>query len=289
MLLNAFADHLDELARRTWFNVTEAKRLGMRMGEVTITEANLLSIAQFIATTGLSAELVPTKADEAVTGADFEIWFDIGGAVLGYTFQAKVLMVGSRTFSYPGIGKKDKTGTEQSELLEHQAIAVGAFPFHVLFNGWDAGLAGAPTLPSGWPARHFGCAAIATPEVRRIRSSRSTRRPVKAGHFLPSSFPWSHLFRLASSTAPSAPGGSTAIGDTGAGGSRGAGHEILPGDPVDIEALAQLARQLMVGHHHDFGSATNLPEYVRQTLEGEPGSVEQGQYAPKFAIVIRRG
>lgn len=70
-------------------------------------------------------------------------------------------------------------------------------------------------------------------------------------------------------------------------GGKGAGHGILPDDMIDIEALSHLAGQLMVGHH-DFGFASRLPAYVRQTLEGEPGSVE-GQYAPKFAIVIRRG
>lgn len=93
--LNALADHLDELARRTWHKLTEAKRLGMRMGEVAITEANLLAIAQFVAATGLSAELVPTKGNESVTGVDFEIWFDLRGTILGYTFQAKVLTVGA--------------------------------------------------------------------------------------------------------------------------------------------------------------------------------------------------
>lgn len=281
ILLNAFADHLDELSRRTWHNLTEAKRLGMRMGEVTITEANLLSIAQFVALTGLSAELVPTKGDESTTGADFEIWFDVGGTILGYTIQAKVLTVGARTFTYREIGKTDGSGTEQAELLVQHAHSVGAFPFHVLFNGWPAGLLGAPTLPTKWSTEHFGCSAIATPEVLRIRRSWPTQRTRKAEHFLPSSVPWSELFR--SSRGKSGTPSGDGYGDP----NTDCGRTGIRGTEIDLEALAERARALM-GGQYEFGYADQLPHYVSRALDGQPFVGDAGQYLPRFVFLIRQ-
>lgn len=291
MTLNALADHLDELARQTWYNLTHARRLGIRMGEVTITEANLLSIAKFVEVTGLRGDLVPTKANEAVTGTDFEIWMDIGGVVLGYTIQAKVMAVNNASFSYREIGKTDKAGTEQAALLEHHAITVGAFPFYVLFNGWSHGSAGEPTLPSHWPAEHLGCVAVAAPEVRRIRNRWPTMRTCKANDFLPSSIPWSELFRLPSRDGHVDGGSGTRRGDW-----MYEGSAALRGD--DLTGLAEQARERM-GGQRDFGGADRLPDYVLRAFRTEEDVAEQAtrlrssdllmpeQHVPQFAIVIR--
>ena len=282
----SFADYLDELARQTWFNMVEARRLGMRMGEVTLTEQNLLAMARFVRSTGLLATVVPTRPDESTTGADFEIWFRAQGRVVGYTIQAKVLKVKGGYYAYPEIGKTDKRGIEQAELLEKHAMRVGAFPFHLLLNGWTLGSDDEPTLPAFAPAEHFGCTVIATPRMRTIR--RHWPRPtLQARHFLPESWPWSMLFRGGVGAHAHLVCACACACDVDlcrcAGRVSRAGTECL--GQVDVEALRGMAYELS-NQDDRFGKAKYLPDYVLRALEGESPDTGPGDYVPHFILVV---
>jgi hypothetical protein len=110
MDLTQLTDLMDELARQTWFNLKTARRLSMRMGEVTVTEVNPLAMSRLLDAQGIPAELIPTRADESTTGVDFEIWLDVNGArFFGYSIQAKIVAVRGNKFSYPQLSHHDRT------------------------------------------------------------------------------------------------------------------------------------------------------------------------------------
>ena len=231
MRLDDLTDLMDSLARQTWFNLTTSRRLEMRMGEVTVSEVNLLAMSQLLAANGLPVELVATRSDEATTGVDFEIWLvHQNMRFFGYSIQAKIIDVRKDKFTYPKLGHRDTSGTFQYDLLEAHALAVGSHPVHVFYNGWAAAPS-EPPVPAGPPREHFGCAALMTSVVRDIRKATTkpfgsgTRASVQASDYLPLAIPWSDLFRVpeiyASASSPDEPSdidGGLSDGGTGNGG-----------------------------------------------------------------------
>jgi hypothetical protein len=304
---------MDELSRQTWFNLTEARRLKMRMGEVTITEINLLAIRQLIELSKLKVEIVPTRADESKTGADFEIWLDFKGKrFFGYAVQAKVVGVREDKYTYAHLGHKaGSPKVFQYDLLEAHAKDVNAHAVHVFFNGWALPSTGAPALPPGPDAELFGCAALMTSVVREIRAVKKRGgASVVASDYLDRAVPWSELFRTSQprSRPSSLPIGSRsragAVSPTGGNGDDG--NDVLNGPRLDprppgpeptvpielgargIGALERRARELG-GELHETRRATKLPDYVTESRGLPREDLGTESYLPTFAIVIRIG
>ncbi|MET4782409.1 DUF6615 family protein [Glaciihabitans sp. UYNi722] len=299
MRLNDLTNLMDELSHQTWFNLTAARRLNMRMGEVTITEVNLLAIARLIDRTGVNVELIATRSDEKTTGTDFEIWVKLrSGRVLGFAVQAKIIYVHDGKYEYSSLGHGNKNGA-QMKLLEAHAARRGAQPVHVFFNGWDTSDSKAPPTPRGKSAELYGCAAIMTPVVRRVRTGIGYRKGVnRAAPYLKVSIPWSELFLIPDVPADADGGDSGSDGDAQVRGG-GPGGEELPasGDtplrPIDFtdrdfDALEARLSQLR-GDDSEPRRAAELPSYITR-FRGVPREQitddDDNFDAPPFALLI---
>ena len=131
MRLDLLTDLMDELSRETWFNLASARDLEMRMGEVTITEVNLLAIERLNERSRLNIKLIPTRPDENRTGVDFEIWLrNRRGRILGFSIQAKVVYVREWSYQYKELGHRNRHGL-QYDLLEQHARRKKSYPFHL--------------------------------------------------------------------------------------------------------------------------------------------------------------
>lgn len=295
MDLTQLTDLMDELSRQTWFNLTTARRLKMRMGEVTATEINLLAMSRLLEEQNIPAELIPTRADEATTGVDFEIWLDVGGQrFFGYAIQAKILTVRKDKFTFPQLSHHDGMGSFQYQLLEKHAQATGSRPVHLFYNGWESGTVGAPPLPSVPSTDHFGCAAVMTSAVRRIRMATTknhtsgSRASVKASDYLDQAMPWSDLFRL-----PGVPNSITP------------GPAASPSSPQSSSAPSGDSPRRSVGltlsevdaleHHIDEISgeggvvprrALKLPDYVVRARGLHRSQLSRARDLPLYALVI---
>ena len=94
---------LDHLARATWTDIADGRQLGLGMGEVGITDRNMLVLRRE------HPSLLIHKHgpyEEVRTGADWEWWLGTPGGWICLVFQAKVLDANGR---YPGITKPQST------------------------------------------------------------------------------------------------------------------------------------------------------------------------------------
>lgn len=302
---------MDELAELTWFKLVEARRLTMRMGEVSITDHNLLALQQFASAAGSDVRLVHAH-DEATSGADFEIWLvdHAGKPFWAYSIQAKVGGWVGATYKYRAIGHKVGPAAQHDLLIRHAATA-GSRPFHLLYNGWDPKDPDAPILPKR-DQRKLGCAAVSTHEVARIR--RAKRPSLKAADYLPKSFPWSELLTKFSPppsppvkpTPPTPPPGGSAAqpphnGDTGPGApGDGMPHSSGPSDgngpslSRQADAGLEIVRSVLADVEGESASPLRrpsvLPDYVRRALDGPRNQVPRPRsdevWLPEFALVI---
>ncbi|ROQ16229.1 hypothetical protein EDF23_102449 [Curtobacterium sp. PhB128] len=311
MKVQALAQVMDELAELTWFKLVEARRLTMRMGEVSITDHNLLALQQFASAAGSDVRLVHAH-DEATSGADFEIWLvdRAGRPVWAYSIQAKVGGWVGATYKYRSIGHKVGPAAQHDLLLRHAATN-GTRPFHLLYNGWDPSDTDAPIPPTP-DQRKLGCAAVSTHEVARIR--RLSRPSLKAVDYLPKSFPWSELLTRLSPPAPppvkptppiSPSGGSGAqpplgggagpgTNGNGAQGGSGPSDGDSPSLPAQADAGLDIVRPVLADVEGESASPLRrpsaLPEYVLRGLDGPrtqvPRKRSEDVWLPEFALVV---
>ncbi|WP_445444646.1 DUF6615 family protein [Clavibacter sp. km3a] len=284
---------MDDLAEQTWFNLREARRLGMTMGEVTITDTVLLSLARMIDSSSLSLEIVPTQSNENTTGADFEIWIHASGSrFLGMSFQAKVLKHEAGTFKYPMLSHK-VAGVHQYDILLAHSLATNTIPYHLFYNGWEQPDANAPVLPAQWKRETFGCAAVPTSQVQQIRNtSRGAtyaipRMSITAQDYLTTSVPWSELFQAQGSRA-GAPGSTPITGGKAASGTSSAakapGQAIKrPGELIDrmINRHADLSPQ-----NSSQAGAYELPNYILSAKGKTLSNLPDDPKLPRFAAII---
>ena len=311
MRLDDLTDLMDELSRQTWFNLTMARQLDMRMGEVTISETNLLALARLIEDKGLPVELIATRADESTTGVDFEIWLVARNArFFGYSIQAKVIDVRNAKFTYPKLGHK-AGATYQYELLETHALDVGSHPVHLFYNGWANRSPGAPGFPAGFDTELFGCAAVMTSVVHDVRDATTkphggtTRASVQAADYLSTAVPWSELFKRldppARAPKPSGPSDGTDVVLSSLPPYRdGAGGVLVtpgpsgpPRRPIDVNGrdLNALEKRLAVlsGEHFEPRRPSKLPDYVTQARGKARKQLPKNSDLPLFALVIEVG
>jgi hypothetical protein len=286
---------MDRLAVTTWWSLVDAHDLNMDWGEVTATHTNLLAIARLARESGLSLQIERiTQARERSLGADWEFWLQLqAGEALGYSIQAKRVYEQGGSLQYSELGHRGERSTErQYDTLIRHAEAQGAHPFHVFYNGWP--LNGASVSFADTRADvFFGCAAVSSYEVRRVRNTYFRRGANRVDRYAGISMPWSDLFRV-----QRIPPGS---GDGRAGGGGGnsgpfATPQSGPGPTARLRpaAMSRAGLEALSNRLANHSAAKQpvlrdgLPDYIlKAPLLAAQGDLPARPELPQFAIVAK--
>jgi hypothetical protein len=269
----ALRSTLDKLARTTWTDIADGRRLGVRMGEISITDRNMLALRRE------HPSLIVHKhsaSEEVRTGADWEWWLRISGAWICLVFQAKVLHANGR---YAGITKGLADGKPQVGLLlrsclrRSERLRGTVWPLYCFYNSWQGGWPEGiqrydgpqQYAPSREELQLYGCAAANAWSVRQILIDRgySHRRTLRDS-YLPVSRPWSMIF-----AEPTADGPRQILSALS---SWMPGQKQLapsPSDDADETELGQSRQRDNLAIYHNPGLIRQPPEYVLDLLAGE--------------------
>jgi hypothetical protein len=200
---------LDKLARTTWMDIADGRRLGVGMGEVGITDRNMLALRREHPSVLIRKHTGP---EEVQTGADWEWWLHISDGWICLVFQAKLLNIDGR---YAGITKGQAEGKSQVDLLlrsclmRSERLHGAVWPLYCFYNSWRGGWPedvprqDGTSIPAEEELQLYGCAVANAWNVRQILASRyySNRRTLRDS-YLPLSRPWSKIFPQPADSAP---------------------------------------------------------------------------------------
>jgi hypothetical protein len=187
--LRRLRSDLNRLSKDTWGRLLAAEESHISFGETTITDVNLLWLKQ----RNPALELRQfNQNEEQETGADWAWW--IGSDPLGWVgmhFQAKRSRINA-DYSLPQymeLGHYVKSsGLRQWQVLEKHALAYGAIPYYLFYNGWSTRIG----MLAGSIDRRMGCAAARSQRVISVRARKP--RPInEVSHYLPVSVPWADV------------------------------------------------------------------------------------------------
>jgi hypothetical protein len=194
---------LDKLVQTTWTDISDGRRLGIGMGEVGITDRNMLALRREHPLLLIHKH---SAYEEVRTGADWEWWLHTSDGWICLVFQAKLLSTNGR---YPGITKGQVEGKPQVDvllrscLIRSERLNGAVWPLYCFYNSWKGGWPeGVPKydgaklyLPQLEDLELYGCAAVNAWSVKRILVDRgySNRRTLRDS-YLPVSRPWSMIF-----------------------------------------------------------------------------------------------
>jgi hypothetical protein len=156
-------------ARWIWNELKSARVNQSKLAEESITDFLLLHFTR--ACDGSYSIRSFNKRQEAVSGADWELWFTGPSQKwLGLRIQAKVISLeGTR---YAQLHYRNKT-IHQIDTLVADASKHGATPLYCLYSYWRGREAGDLSWPCGSTKRNirlFGASIIGVPAVRRLKS-----------------------------------------------------------------------------------------------------------------------
>jgi hypothetical protein len=266
---------LEALARITWTNIADGRRLGVGMGEVGITDQNMLTLVRE------HPSLLVRKYsgyEEARTGADWEWWLRTSDGWICLVFQAKVLNVNGR---YPGITKRQADGEPQINLLLRNCLVRSerlqgtVWPLYCFYNSWQGGWPEGVQRydgtdlyePSNDELQLYGCAAANGWSVRQILadSGHSHGRTLR-NSYLPVSRPWSMIL----SDPAESPTSSTRQIMSALSLWMPGRRQLPPAPPVDDISETGLGKaqrnRLDIYRHPEM--INRPPEYVLDLLEG---------------------
>ena len=206
---------LDSLARTTWTDIADGRRLGVGMGEVGITDRNMLALRREHPSLLIHKHSVH---EEVRTGADWEWWLGTSGGWVCLVFQAKLLNAHAR---YAGLTKGREEGKPQVDVLLRSCLQRSerlngtVWPLYCFYNSWQGAWprdvprsdGTDPRMMSTEELRLYGCAAADAWSVRRVLldSNYSNRRTVRDS-YLPVSQPWSMIFADPAESTINGPG-----------------------------------------------------------------------------------
>lgn len=179
------------------------RQLGVGMGEVSITDRNMLTLLREHPSLLVHKH---SAYEEVRTGADWEWWLGTTNGWICLVFQAKVLDANGR---YPGITKGQAEGKPQIDalmrscLLRSERLNGAIWPLYCFYNSWQGGwpkdverFDGVyPRTMCAKELQRYGCAAANAWSVRRVLFDQeySSRRTLR-NTYLPISRPWSAIF-----------------------------------------------------------------------------------------------
>lgn len=273
---------LESLARETWAKIADGRQLGVPMGEVGITDHNMLTLRRE------HPSLIVHKHsihEEVRTGADWEWWLDTAEGWLCLVFQAKILDASGR---YAGITKRHTVNKLQAEVLlesclrRSELIGGTVWPFYCLYNSWRG------AWPEGVPMfdrldtramsfeelQLFGCAAANAWDVRHVlRDRRYSNRRTLRDSYLPFSRPWSMIFPDPATAAIYDPVQTIKMLSSWIPRRRSQLPAILPTPPEPLSDDGELGpgkslRRDRAMVYHDPALIQQPPEYIRDLIDG---------------------
>jgi hypothetical protein len=285
---------LETLARTTWSDIAAGRQLGVEMGEVGITDHNMLALRR-----EHPSLLVHKHAinEEVRTGADWEWWLGSNDGWLCIVFQAKLLNVNGR---YAGITKGQREGKPQVDLLlrsclrRSERLNGAVWPMYCFYNSWQgtwpesvSTFDGAdPRLMSDEELQLYGCTVADAWSVRQVlfSSSYSMRRTLR-NSYLPMSRPWSMIFPSSAESATETMKtlSSWILGQA----------QLRPALPQGKRREAELERARPLGDrmaiYRDPTLVNQPPEYVRDLMQGRVQSRRLKPLARRVVILPEYG
>jgi hypothetical protein len=260
------------LASTTWTNIADGRQLGVPMGEVGITDHNMLALRR--EHPSLLIHKHPVQ-EEVLTGADWEWWL---GTPHGWTclvFQAKILHANGR---YSGITKGREAGNLQVDVLVRSCLRRSdklngsVWPLYCFYNSWEGGWPSGiesfdgtdPRPMSAKELQLYGCAVANAWWVRQVllNPAYSNRYTVR-NSYLPISRPWSMIFPDSADPTAHSPQELSATMSTWMFGRQtqlsGNRDELKPRSVMRRDRLAIYRRPAVI---------SEPPEYVLDLLEG---------------------
>jgi hypothetical protein len=288
---------LNDLARTTWTDIADGRRLGVGMGEVGITDRNMLALRRE------HPSLLVHKYsayEEVRTGADWEWWLRTADGWICLVFQAKILDVNGR---YPGITKGQAEGKSQVDVLVRSCLVRserlngGVWPFYCFYNSWQGGWPKGvkrfdgddPRTMSIKELQLYGCAAANAWNVRRVlyRREYSNRRTLRDS-YLPISRPWATIFPDSESTGYGPQEMITMLSSWMFGIRAEMSHEPPPPKPPFDEYGAEPSEVQRRDRLAIYGDPTLIhrpPDYVFDLLEGRVQSRRLKPLARRVVIL----
>lgn len=267
---------LDNLARTTWTDISDGRRLGVGMGEVGITDRNMLALRRQYPTLLVHKHSV---SEEVRTGADWEWWLHISGVWICLVFQAKVLSPDGR---YAGITKGQAQGKPQVDLLlrscllRSERLNGAVWPLYCFYNSWSGGWPESvqrydgkrPYDPPQEELKLYGCAVADAWNIKRVlvHESYSSRRTI-LNSYLPISRPWSMIFPDQNGSMSCDPKGIMRVLSSWMPGQRKR-ISAMPSDDVIDEEMNGLRPRNRLAIYTDPAPISQPPEYVLDLLQG---------------------
>jgi hypothetical protein len=125
---------LESLARSTWERLRDARTLGIRFGEETITDLLLLELKRL--GSGQIRIIQTPKSIEKTSGTDWEWWVRAPGNAGWYRFAIQAKKLDSKSNRYERL--RHRVGPVlQLNLLKQYAWKHGAIPLYCFFNHVD--------------------------------------------------------------------------------------------------------------------------------------------------------
>ena len=141
---------LIDQSKRTWDALITAFSLGGSIGEESITDFLVLDLMKASQLGGFTVASFK-KHQEAVNGADWELWFTGASNLwIGFRIQSKKITVVSQLYAHLHPATKPGKPTQLQKLVTH-ANAVSAVPIYALYSAWQPN-AVAPV----WNCKSFG-------------------------------------------------------------------------------------------------------------------------------------
>jgi hypothetical protein len=194
---------LEDLARSTWTDIADGRRLSVGMGETGVTDRNMLALRR------RHPSLIVHKhsaQEEVRSGADWEWWLGGDGRWTCLVFQAKLLSAAQR---YVGVTKGIRDGKPQVDSLlqscldRSERLQGAVWPLYCFYNSWPgtwpkhvtALACTNPGAASQYDLPLYGCAVADAWHVRHVLFDRdyANRRTLRDS-YLPISRPWSAIF-----------------------------------------------------------------------------------------------
>jgi hypothetical protein len=269
------ASTLENLARTTWTDIADGRRLGIGMGEVGITDRNMLALRREHPSLLVRKH---TVYEEVQTGADWEWWIGTSEGWMCFVFQAKMLNINGR---YPGITKGQAEGKAQVDLLlrsclrRSKRLGGSVWPLYCFYNNWEGTWPEGvrrfdridPCNMSNMELQLYGCAASSAWNVRQVLVDlRYSNRRTLRDSYLPASQPWSTIFSDSAESTAYSPGQTMMLLS-----SLIPGHSrLLPVPPSTDKGEAVLSqyRRDSLAVYRDPELIDRPPDYVLDVLEG---------------------
>jgi hypothetical protein len=186
------------LAARTWTDIQDGERTGIRIGEESITDRLLLDIARSMPLPSVVTKW--NRFEEArLTGADFDWWFLEPDSGIGVALRIQAKRIDYFNQEFPGLKAGNRLGP-QREMLKDSSLRAERHPLYLFYLASSSERTGATACgshasnetPAGWAGganELYGCSLTGIGAVEEAVK----RGDLSLDFFWPLLLPWSCL------------------------------------------------------------------------------------------------